>query len=99
MNKRITWWLQKLPPKYAERALANYDGETKEAPSLKMALFLAFMWKDSPEGWLWWEAVYKWADYKQRLPDLPKFIPVASQPCALPNSVSYKRTQRLTDIS
>lgn len=54
----IQEWLQKLPPGYRERALANADRVARPASSIAHAVDEAFVWDWSPEGDSFWSRVY-----------------------------------------
>lgn len=72
----IESWLNKLPAGYRELALANYRaGSTtrKRADSVTSALWCAFIWQDTPEGYDFWLRVatrFGLADHS--LPALPE---------------------------
>ena len=71
----ISSWLHKLPDGYRELALANYaagKSRSKYADSVTTALYLAFGWTCSPEGYNFWNAVMSHLyGGKCNLPTLP----------------------------
>jgi hypothetical protein len=78
-QKTVREWLEELPEGYRERALSQLSVDEKSCPrSLAFALVEAFPWDESPEGALFWSAVFtSYVDFQSPLPPLP---PVASSP-------------------
>src|SRR5690554_5900851 len=73
-EKTIVEWLEELPDGYRELALKNYDPEYCDTGvniiDLADALVWGFSWEDTPEGQVFWDAVYEWA--RCGLPPLPE---------------------------
>lgn len=69
----VEGWLQTLPDGYRERALANTSGceRNKSAISTHYALGRAFLWRSSPQGFWFWDEVYKAIEEGTPLPPLP----------------------------
>lgn len=61
IRNSTTGWLRKLEPSVAKKALTNYKNhtpKTRTAASLHDALYHAFGWGDSPEGFEFWQDVF-----------------------------------------
>src|SRR5690554_5115380 len=75
-EKTILEWLEELPDGYRELALRSYDPEFCDTGvniiDLADALVWGFSWEDTPEGQVFWDAVWGWAIGKGELPPLPK---------------------------
>jgi len=74
-EKTIREWLEELPDGYRERAIKNYDPDHDDSyiiNSLWSAIVITFVWRDTPEGYDFWNAVYIWAQGKGELPPLPE---------------------------
>jgi len=57
--KTIAEWFLELPEGVKQKALSNLNQEVKDlkVTSLRTALARGFLWKDAPEGLLYWESV------------------------------------------
>ena len=74
-EKTIREWLEELPDGYRERALKNYDTSYHDGYTvncLSGAILETCHWKNSTEGFDFWNAVYMWAQGKGELPPLPE---------------------------
>src|SRR5690625_3421781 len=75
-EKTIREWLEELPDGYRELALKNYDPEYCDTGvniiDLAGAVMWGFSWEDTPEGQVFWDAVWGWAIGKGGLPPLPE---------------------------
>lgn len=58
--KKTKEWLSELPTEVSEKAIANTPANVldSEADSLKTALFHAFQWDNSPEGFEYWDKIW-----------------------------------------
>lgn len=58
--KTIEEYLNELPQPYKQQALINMEAEeaTSLEKDLKDALQFAFVWKESPEGFDYWDNLY-----------------------------------------
>lgn len=58
-TKTILEWLQELPDEYRDKAISNNQSSEKETEQrLSAALFRAFAWAETPEGYDYWWAVW-----------------------------------------
>lgn len=69
--KTVREWLNELPDGYRERAIANCQNPNAETGSLREALFGAFAWWDSKEGYEFWDKVCNHNNATSSLPPLP----------------------------
>jgi len=69
-EKTIREWLETLPDGYRERAIKNYD--RFPINSLSRAISETFLWRPTPEGYEFWDAVDSWAQGFGELPPLPE---------------------------
>ena len=71
----ISSWLHQLPDGYRELALANYASSSNTFPrhciDAVPALWAAFSWRDSPEGFDFWQRVSHYLNCAHPLPSLP----------------------------
>lgn len=75
-NDSVRYWLEQLPEGYRELALANYGkrttASTKNYADLTTALWSAFSWADTPEGYKFWlHVANNSARSTEPLPPLP----------------------------
>lgn len=62
-------WLEALPERFRMRALCNHDqqrdfvldADDRATSPLAAALYVAFSWSSTHEGYDWWAAAYRWA--------------------------------------
>jgi len=74
-EKTALEWLEALPDGYRELALKYYDPDHDDSyiiNSLWSAIVITFVWRDTPEGIEFWQAVVNWAEGKGELPPLPE---------------------------
>src|SRR5690625_1832654 len=75
-EKTILEWLEELPDGYRELALKNYGPEFCDTAvniiDLSHAVMWGFSWEDTPEGQVFWDAVWGCAIGKGELPPLPE---------------------------
>ena len=59
--KTVKEWLEELPEPYRSQALENGDRGilTLEEDSVYFALFCAFIWESSPQGYKYWDNLHK----------------------------------------
>jgi hypothetical protein len=57
--KQVYTWLQLLEEPHRSKALANmwWEDQLNWHPTLQAALYQAFNWSRSPEGYKYWKAV------------------------------------------
>ena len=67
--------LNRLPHPYNELAIANVNPIMfdNEAATVADAISDSFLWKDSPQGSRFWEAVHQWA--VKHIDDVPAELP------------------------
>lgn len=69
-NKTIADWLRELPAEHVEAALKNHEDATKRsafpAPEKEesvqdasLALYMAFRWDETPEGFEYWNKLFR----------------------------------------
>lgn len=67
MKKTVREWLKELPKDVRDSALTNYDkaqnsrhkrDESIHLKTQKQALKMAFSWRDTKEGFKFWEGIY-----------------------------------------
>jgi hypothetical protein len=56
--KTIGDWFTKLPAEYCARALLRSDCIDKKVESLRDAVSEGIIWKNTPEGYEFWEGVW-----------------------------------------
>jgi len=74
-EKTIREWLETLPDGYWEIAIKYYDPYYHDGlpvSNLSDAILETCHWKNSTEGFDFWNAVYMWAQGKGELPPLPE---------------------------
>lgn len=52
--KTISEWFETLHEPVRSKALKNYDGRVEKTADLKAAIYEAFSWHDTPEGFQYW---------------------------------------------
>lgn len=59
--KKIKEYLELLPPAIAELALKNTETGDEIAYSVSDALSTAFIWRETPQGFGFWNDVHEWS--------------------------------------
>lgn len=69
--KTVREWLEELPDGYREKALKNW--ENSKEPDLSRAIYVAFDWEETPEGFDFWAEVHRYGSCNiNKLPALPE---------------------------